>query len=182
MKSKLSALASAIVSIFVMSTVLIAPANSVIDLQADINRIVAAINKFDANSAAATSVNSVAQIRVITRNNKAILREIKETNDYFKRDLISAKKLLPSRDTKDSPAYNTIFNLTRGYDQWLIYQNRNQVTGERCLATSGNSYSEYTECLMMNLSKTFENERLGRIKLEAAWRAWKNWQVKYGYA
>ncbi len=182
MKSKLSALASVLVSVFAISTVSIAPANSVIDLQADINRIVAAINKFDANSAAATSVNSVAQIRVITRNNKAILREIKEANDYFRKDLISAKKLLPSRDTKDSPAYNTIFNLTRGYDQWLIYQNRNQITGERCLSTSGNSYSEYTDCLMMSLSTTLENERLGRIKLEAAWRAWKNWQFKYGYA
>ena len=182
MKSKLSVLASVIVSVLAISVVSITPANSVIDLQADINRIVTAINKFDANSAAATSVNSVAQIRVITRNNKAILREIKEANDYFRKDLISAKKLLPSRDTKDSPAYNTIFNLTRGYDQWLIYQNRNQITGERCLSTSGNSYSEYTDCLMMSLSTTLENERLGRIKLEAAWRAWKNWQFKYGYA
>jgi hypothetical protein len=168
--------------VFVFSVVSVNPAKAVIDLQGDINRIVAAINKFDANSAASTSVSSISEIRVITRNNAQILREIKSANNYFKKDLMSAKKLLPSVDTKDSPAFNTIYNLTRGYDQWLIYQNRNQITGERCLATSGNSYPKFTECLMINLSKTLENERIGRMKLQSSWNAWRSWQVKYGYA
>lgn len=158
------------------------PALAAIDLQADLNRIVAGINRFDANSAAASSVTNIGDIKRIFSNNAAILREIKAANAAFKRDLNSAKSQIPSRDTKNSPAFNTLMNLAKGYEQWLNYQFLNQSSAEKCISSSGSSYKTFSACSIASLSRTIENERIGRQKLEAAWNAWKKWQIKYGYA
>lgn len=157
-------------------------ASAVIDLQGDLERIISGINRFDANSATSASVKNIPDVKRITSNNAAILREIKNANAVFKRDLNQAKSLLPSRDTKDSPAFSTLMNLAKGYDQWLKYQNKNQSTGQACIKKAGNSYDSFSLCLLNALPTTLENERVGRQKLESAFNAWKRWQIKYGYA
>jgi hypothetical protein len=153
-----------------------------IDLQADLNRIIVAIQKFDANSAASTKISSISEARQIFVNNGSILKDIKTANAVFKKDLISAKRYLPSSDTKDSPAFSTLMNLTRGYEQWLWYQNVNQLNAQKCIKKAGNSFSSFSACSIAMLEETIENERLGRQKLQSAWDAWKQWQIKYGYA
>jgi len=158
------------------------PAVAAIDLQADLNRIVAGINRFDANSATSSSVSTMADVKRIFSNNAAILREIKDANAAFKRDLNSAKRQIPSRDTKDSPAFNTLMNLTKGYEEWLKYQNINQSSAQKCINNARSSFSSFSNCSIGILPRTMENERIGRQKLQSAWNAWKQWQVKYGYA
>ena len=152
-----------------------------IDLQADLNQIVAGIRKFDANSAASTSASSIADVKRIFSNNASILREIKNANDVLRRDLISAKNYIPARDTKESPAFDTLMNLSKGYEEWLKYQNVNQLSAENCIKKSGGSFRKFSSCSISILPKTMENERIGRQKLQAAWNAWKQWQTKYGY-
>jgi hypothetical protein len=149
------------------------PAVAAIDLQADLNRIVAGINRFDANSATSSSVSTMADVKRIFSNNAAILREIKEANAAFKRDLNSAKRQIPSRDTKDSPAFNTLMNLTRGYEEWLKYQNINQSSAQTCINNARSSFSSFSNCSIGILPRTMENERIGRQKLQTAWNAWK---------
>ena len=160
----------------------ITEASAGIDLQADLNRIVAAINQFDANSATSSSVSTMSDVKRIFANNAAILREIRDANAAFKRDLNSAKRLIPSRDTKDSPAFGTLMNLTTGYEVWLKYQYINQASAQKCINNAGGSFSTFSNCSIGLLPKTMENERIGRQKLQAAWNAWKQWQIKYGYA
>ena len=156
-------------------------AHASIDLQADLNRIVAGIRQFDANSAASTSASSIADVKRIFSNNASILREIKNANDVFRRDLNSARSYIPSKDTKESPAFNTLMNISKGYDEWLRYQNMNQANAENCIRKAGNSFNKFSSCSISTLPKTLENERIGRQKLQSAWNAWKVWQAKYGY-
>ena len=158
------------------------PATAGIDLQADLNRIVASIRQFDSNSAAASSINTVSDAKRIFSNNASILREIRDANAAFKSDLNSAKRQIPSRDTKDSPAFNTLMNLTKGYEDWLKYQNINQSAAENCINKAGSSFRSLSICSTRLLPRTMENERIGRQRLQSAWDAWKAWQVKYGYA
>ena len=158
------------------------PAVADIDLQADLNRIVTGIQNFDANSAATSSVTTLAEIRVIFSNNALILKQISQANATFKRDLNVAKSQIPNRDTKASPAFSTLMNLTRGYEEWVRYQDFNQLTAQKCLSSAKNSYDSFSNCLIVNFQKTMENERIGKMKLQSAWNAWKKWQVKYGYA
>jgi hypothetical protein len=178
MKRKLVSLILALI----ISPIVTAPALAAIDLQADLNRIVAGINKFDANSAASTSATTFNEMKVIFSNNATILREIRDANAAFKRDLNSAKRQIPAKDTKASPKFSTLMNLTKGYEEWIRYQELNQVTGQKCLANARNSLSSVTSCLLINFPKSMENERIGMQKLQAAWSAWKQWQVKFGYA
>lgn len=165
-----------------LSPFVTSPAVAAIDLQADLNRIVVGINKFDANSAASTSASTFSEMKTIFSNNAIILREIRDANAAFKRDLNSAKSQIPTTDTKASPKFSTLMNLTKGYEEWIRYQELNQVTGQKCLANARNSLNSVTNCLLINFPKTMENERIGMQKLQAAWKAWKQWQVKYGYA
>ena len=158
------------------------PAVAAIDLQADLNRIVAGINRFDANSAASSSIRTISDVKRTFSNNAAILREIKEANAAFKRSLNSAKRQIPTRDTKDSPAFNTLMNLTKGYEEWLRYQNMNQSNAQKCINNAGSSFISFSSCSIELLPRTMENERIGRQKLQTAWNAWKQWQIKYGYA
>lgn len=167
---------------FMLSPFATSPSVAAIDLQADLNRIVAGINRFDANSAASSSASTMADVKRIFSNNAAILREIKDANAAFKRDLNSAKRQIPSRDTKESPAFNTLMNLTKGYEEWLKYQNINQSSAQKCINNAGSSFSSFSSCSIGILPRTMENERIGRQKLQAAWNAWKRWQVKYGHA
>ena len=171
-----------LVIIFAISPLSTAPAFGAIDLQGDLERIISGINRFDANSATSASVSNISDVKRITANNGAILQEIKNANAIYKRDLNKAKRLLPSRDTKDSPAFSTLMNLAKGYEQWLKYQNMNQTTAQNCIKKAGNSYDSFSMCLVGALSRTLENERVGRLKLESAFNAWKQWQIKYGYA
>lgn len=167
---------------FVLSPFATSPVVAAIDLQADLNRINAGINQFDANSAASSSASTMAEVKRIFSNNTEILREIKDANASFKRDLNSAKRQIPSRDSKESPAFNTLMNLTKGYEEWLKYQNINQLSAQRCINNAGSSISSFSSCLIGILPRTLENERIGRQKLQAATDAWKRWRVKYGYA
>lgn len=168
--------------VLALSPFVATPALAAIDLQADMNRIVAGIKQFDANSAAASSVGTMTDVRRIFSNNESILREIADANAAFKRDLNSAKRQIPSRDTKESPAFSTLINLTKGYEEWLKYQNMDQAASQKCMKSAGNSFSTYSLCLITLLPKTMEHERIGRQKLQSAWDAWKKWQVKYGHA
>jgi len=153
-----------------------------IDLQADLNRIVVGINKFDANSVRSTSATTISDIKIIFSNNAVILKEIADAVAYLKRDLNSAKKYIPSRDTKDSPAFNTLMNLVKGYKGWLKYQYLNQATAQKCLKSADRTFNSFSGCAIASLPKSMENERVGRNKLQSAWNAWKQWQVKYGHA
>jgi hypothetical protein len=153
-----------------------------IDLQSDLNRIVVGINKFDANSATSASASTIADVKRIFSNNASILREISVANAAFKRDLNIAKSQIPSKDTKNSPAFQTIMNLAKGYEEWLKYQTINQSFAQNCINSAGNSFHSFSSCSISLLSRTMENERIGRQKLETAWNAWKQWQIKYGYA
>ena len=92
------------------------------------------------------------------------------------------ERQIPSRDTKESPAFNTLMNLTKGYEEWLKYQNINQSSAQKCINNAGSSFSSFSSCSIGILPRTMENERIGRQKLQTAWNAWKQWQVKYGYA
>ncbi|CAB4913140.1 unannotated protein [freshwater metagenome] len=178
MKRKLLSLILVIAS----SQLVITPAFAAIDLQADLNRIVAGINRFDANSATSSSIRTMKDVKRIFKNNDSILREIGEANAAFKRDLNSAKRQIPSKDTKETPAFNTLMNLTKGYEEWLRYQNMDQASSIKCIKNAGISLNIYLQCAISLLPKTAEHERIGRQKLQAAWDDWKKWQVKYGYA
>lgn len=178
MKGKLVSLVL-VLSLFPFSTT---SAVAAIDLQADINRIVAGIKKFDANSAGAADVKTMADVKRIFANNASILREIGDANAVFKRDLNNAKRQIPSRDTKDSPAFNTLMNIAKGYEEWLKYQNMDQAASEKCIKSARNSFSSYSLCGISLLPKAAEHERIGRQKLQAAWDAWKKWQIKFGHA
>ena len=158
------------------------PAVAAIDLQADLNRIVAGINKFDANSARSASTSTMRDVKSLFSNNNSILNEISSANSIFKRNLNSAKKYIPNKDTKDTPAFNTLMNLARGYEEWIKYQKLNQSNAQKCINQSGNSFTTFSNCTILILPKTIENERVGRQKLQSAWNAWKQWQVKFGYA
>jgi hypothetical protein len=153
-----------------------------VDLQADLNKIVAGINKFDANSAQSTSLSSIAGVKQVFANNAAILLEIQSAVTVFKKDLNSVKSYIPKSDTKDTPRFSTLMNLALGYEEWLKYQKKNQALAEKCLRTSGKTYNSFTNCSLKELPTTLENERLGRAKLQTAWNAWKQWQIKFGHA
>lgn len=153
-----------------------------VDLQSDLNRIVAGINKFDANSAKSTSLSSISGVKQVFANNAAILSEISSAVSVFKRNLNSVKSYIPKSDTKDTPRFSTLMNLALGYEKWLFYQKKNQSLAEKCLRTSGRTYRTFADCSIKDLPKTLENERVGRLKLQAAWNAWKQWQIKFGHA
>jgi hypothetical protein len=167
---------------FAVSALLIPNANAGIDLQADLNRIVAGISRFDANSASSGSVKTMSDVRRLFSNNASILRDIRDANAAFKRDLNSARSQIPSRDTSASPGFSTLMNLTKGYEEWLKYQNLNQANAQKCIDRAGTSFNSFSTCSISMLPKTMDNERIGRLKLQTAWNAWKKWQVKYGYA
>jgi hypothetical protein len=171
-----------LILVFALFQLVTTPVSAAIDLQADLNRIVAGINRFDANSASSSSVSTMADVQRLFSNNSSILREIADANAAFKRDLNAAKRQIPSRDTKESPAFNTLMNLTKGYEEWLKYQNMDQAAAQKCINSAGNSYKTFSFCTISLLPKTMEHERIGRLKLQSAWSAWKQWQVKYGHA
>ena len=153
-----------------------------VDLQADLNKIVIGINKFDANSARSTSLSSITGVKDVFAKNADILIEIRSAVSDFKRDLNSVKSYIPKTDTKDTPRFSTLMNLALGYEEWLRYQKKNQALAERCLRTSGKTFKSFTNCSIKDLPTTLENERIGRSKLQAAWNAWKQWQIKFGHA
>ena len=168
--------------IFTLSPFVSPSATAAIDLQADLDRIVVGIRKFDANSAATSSASTLPQMKVIFSRSETILREIRDANAAFKRDLNIARRQIPTKDTTASPKFSTLMNLTKGYEEWLKFQEMNQVIGKKCVSTSKNSLTSLTTCLIIKLPETLENERIGLTKLQNAWKAWKVWQVKFGYA
>ena len=64
----------------VIAQISVTPSFGNVDLQADLNRIVAAINKFDANSSRTNSASTIADIRSIFSSNASILSEISSAN------------------------------------------------------------------------------------------------------
>lgn len=166
----------------VIAQISVTPSFGNVDLQADLNRIVAAINKFDANSSRTNSASTIADIRSIFSSNASILSEISSANSIFRRNLKSVKSQIPTKDTKATPKFSTLMNLSKGYKDWVYYQRLNQALAEKCLKNSGSSYNSFLTCSINYLPKTMENERIGRSKLQAAWNAWKQWQVKFGHA
>jgi len=173
---------SALVLVFAISTLMTSQAVAAIDLPADLNRISMAIAKFDANSATGSTASTISDVQRIFSNNALILREIRIANAYFKNDLNSAKRYIPTKDTKDTPAFSTLMNLTKGYEDWLKYQDLSQAAAQKCMKYAGASFTAYGSCSILGLSKALENEKFGRFKLQTALNAWKQWQVKYGYA
>lgn len=170
-------------SVVIITTLLsTSNASAVVDLNAGLNRIVVGINKFDSNSANAAYASNISDIRNLFNTNAAVLREIKSSVEAFKRDLNASKRYLPSRDSKESPAFSTLMNMALGYENWLKYQNMNQVNAQKCFQGSSTTFNSYTSCSLRILSRTLENERLSRTKLVSALNAWKRWQIKYGYA
>ncbi len=169
--------------VFIALSLLNSPnASGAVDLNASLNRIIVGINKFDTNSANASYATNISDIRNLFNTNAAVLRDLKSSVAAFKRDLNSSKRYIPSRDTKESPAFSTLMNMALGYESWLKYQNMNQVNAQRCFQGSGTTFNSYTACSIRILSQTLENERLSRVKLVSALNAWKQWQIKYGYA
>jgi len=168
--------------VLTLSPLVAAPAVAAIDLPADLDRIVAGIKRLNANSATSASVSTMTDVKRIFSNNAAILKEIGDANAAFKQHLNNAKSEIPSRDTKESPAFNTLMNLTKGYEEWLKYQKMDQAASEKCIKNAGNSFSTYNRCGLALLLEVKDHERIGRQKLQAAQDAWKKWQVKYGYA
>jgi len=171
-----------IILVLALSQFVITPVFAAIDLQADLNRIVAGINRFDANTATSSSVSTMADVKRLFSNNASILGEIANANAAFKRDLNAAKRQIPSKDTKESPAFNTLMNIAKGYEEWLKYQNLDQAGAQKCINSARNSFQIFSTCSISLLPKTMEHERIGRQKLQSAWNAWKQWQVKYGHA
>ena len=57
----------------VIAQISVTPSFGNVDLQADLNRIVAAINKFDANLSRTNSASTIADIRSIFSSNASIL-------------------------------------------------------------------------------------------------------------
>jgi hypothetical protein len=171
------------ICIFLLVPVFNTPnASGAVDLNASLNRIVIGINKFDSNSANASYATSISDIRNLFNTNASVLRELKSSIAAFKRDLNTSKRYIPSRDTKESPAFSTLMNMALGYENWLKYQNLNQINAQKCFMGSGATFNSYTTCSMRILPQTLENERLSRLKLVSALNAWKQWQIKYGYA
>lgn len=168
--------------LFLLVTVSNPGASANVDLQADLNRIVSRISKFDSNSKRSTSASTISEVRQVFKNNSEILSEIQVAVSVFKRNLNSVKSYIPTIDTKETPRFSTLMNLALGYEDWLRYQRINQGLAEKCLRTSGQSYKSFLDCSIKDLSKTIENERLGRSKLQSAWNAWKRWQIKFGHA
>ena len=166
----------------VIAQISVTPSFGNVDLQADLNRIVAAINKFDANSSRTNSASTIADIRTIFSSNASILSEISSANSIFQRNLKSVKSQIPKKDTKATPKFRTLMNLSKGYKKWVYYQRLNQALAEKCLKNSGSSYNSFLTCSINDLPITMKNERIGRSKLQAAWNAWKQWQVKFGHA
>lgn len=158
------------------------PAMAAIDLMANLNRIISAVSQFDANSASASSASTIVDIKRIFSNNASILREVSDANAVFKQNLNSSKKLIPLKDTKDSPAFNTLMNLAKGYEVWVNYQNINQVAAQKCIKKAGRSIDSYTSCTFSIFSETVDNEILGRQRLDKAVGAFQKWRVQYGYA
>jgi hypothetical protein len=70
----------------------------------------------------------------------------------------------------------------KSHGEWLKYQNINQRGAQNSIDKAGSSFTSFTNCSVGIFPRTMENERVGRQKLQAAWNAWKQWQVKYGYA
>lgn len=174
-------LASSLLSA-VFAQIIAFPSFGNVDLQADLNRIVAGINKFDANSSRSNSASTITDIRSIFASNASILREISNANSTFQSNLRSVKSQIPTKDTKATPKFSTLMNLSKGYKKWLYYQRINQASAEKCLKNFGSSYNSFLTCSIKDLPKTMENERLGSSRLQAAWNAWKQWQVKFGHA
>jgi hypothetical protein len=152
-----------------------------VDLQADLNRIVQGINKFDSNAARSAKASNLADIKSIFANNGLILNEIQASVSRFKQSLNDVKRYIPTKDTKETPKFSTLMNLALGYEEWLRYQKLNQSLAERCLKSAGKTFKSFSECSLRELPKTLSNERLGRAKLQSAWNAWKQWQIKFGY-
>lgn len=178
---KIKKFSALIVAIVVLSLI---PSNALgnIDLQADINQIAQGLNKFDANSSNVSSVTNISEVRKIFSNNSAILNEIGVSVSRYKKNLISVKRMIPTRDTKETPKYDTLMNIAKGYEDWLKYQKINQRAAEQCLRSSGKTYNSFLGCSLNNLQETSRNERLSKVKLQSAWNAWKQWQIKFGHA
>lgn len=183
MTRKLMSVRTTILSSFLALSLSLVPTSTKanVDLQDDLNRVVVGINKFDSNSAKSKNVSTVSEVKIIFANNAVILGEIQSAVSRFKRNLNSVKKYLPTQDTKETPKFGTLMNLALGYEEWLKYQKANQLMAERCLKSAGKTFRSFSNCSIKELPKTLENERLGRAKLQAAWNAWKQWQVKFGY-
>jgi hypothetical protein len=133
-----------LIMVLVLFPFVTTPAVAAIDLQADLNRIIAGINKFDANSARSASTSTMRGVKSLFSNNNSILNEINLANSAFKRNLNSAKKYIPNKDTKDTPAFNTLMNLARGYEEWIKYQKINQSNAQKCINQSGNSFTTFS--------------------------------------
>jgi hypothetical protein len=152
-----------------------------IDLQADMDKIVVGIKKFDANSAKSSSVASFSEARALFSRNADILAEIESAVASYKSHLETVRDDIPTQDTEETPKFTTLMNIAKGYENWLRYQKINQNLGENCLEKTDESLPNFVNCTIDLLEVSLQNERLGMTDLQTAWQAWKDWQERYGH-
>ena len=151
------------------------------DWQRDMIRVVAGTQKFNANSIQARNLRTISQARRVFKENQAILFEIGRSVTTLRSNLNKNRNFLPTRDTKDSPAFSTLINMANGYDKWLKYQLLNQELGKACFKKAKGSLKSFKKCVLDSFSITLRNEQLGRSKFESAIGVYNRWKAKYGY-
>jgi hypothetical protein len=151
------------------------------DFQRDMRLIVAGTQKFDANSAQGRNLRSISQAKRVFANNQKILSEIGRSVATLRSNLNKNRNFLPTRDTKDSPAFSTLIIMANGYDEWLKYQLLNQKIGDACLKKANKNLKSFKKCVLDSFSTTLKNEQLGRSKFESAIGVYNRWKAKYGY-
>jgi hypothetical protein len=150
-----------------------------IDFNQDVAVIAQGIERFERNTQKAIDMdnpdrNAYADIVV---ENKAALDEVELATDVFLRHINQASSLLPKVDTTESPSESKLLAWANGYKSWVYYQRQAQSIGEKCLAPGQN----FTECLLLNLSKTLEFERLSQVDLKNAIAGIQVWRNSLGY-
>ena len=152
------------------------------DFQRDMNRIVENIRSFNENSSKAGYANSMKQMKQISATNDALLKGMSISISTFKNNLNKNKKFLPTKDISESPKFSTLAKMAMGYENWLKYQKMNQKMFKRCFRNTNNKFNSFKNCTLNNFGKSFENERLGRVKLEQAVREYNLWMARFGHS
>jgi hypothetical protein len=150
-----------------------------IDFNQDVAVIAQGIERFERNTQKAIDManpdrNAYTDIIV---ENKAALDEVELATDVFLRHINQASSLLPKVDTTESPSESKLLAWANGYKSWVYYQRQAQSIGEKCLTPGQN----FTECLLLNLSKTLEFERLSQVDLKNAIAGIQVWRNSLGY-
>ena len=150
-----------------------------IDLNADIDAIAYEVSKFDANSAASSTAESLQDYVKLSDNNESILDSIELTVKKFKNDIEMWWNDLPAEDTKTSPSRDKYLKWAEGYVKWIYYQRESQKLGSACTVTA-QTKEEFVLCTINNLNRTMEFERLSKEDLNIAVQDIRDWSQSIG--